>query len=317
MAVTVDGRDGYAQAGPLGAAAESLRARAFRRARRHSLLVRVLRLALPIGALAVVAIYALTLSVGWRIGPGRLNVGEVAADRRRPDHEEPELLRPDQGGRPLRGAGQEGRRGIQQGCADQAHRCRRRPDAGQRRRHQPQGQARPARQRQERAGAVRRHRDRGHQRPEGAPVARQGVLQGAPRRLQASGRSGHADGPRAGRNHDHAHRHQGDDLRRQRRGASQGIDAGGSNDPRDAGLRPRLAPAGRRDVRAALRQRRRQDGAVHGRRGGRAGRHDLEDARAARRLRGQGRIRAGERRCANEPQEAARACRGSSPRTAR
>ena len=77
MAVTVDGRDGYAQAGPLGAAAESLRARAFRRARRHSLLVRVLRLALPIGALAVVAIYALTLSVGWRIGPGRLNVGEV------------------------------------------------------------------------------------------------------------------------------------------------------------------------------------------------------------------------------------------------
>ena len=77
MAVTVDGRDGYAQAGPLGAAAESLRARAFRQARRHSLLVRVLRLALPIGSLAIVAIYAFTLSVGWRIGPGRLNVGEV------------------------------------------------------------------------------------------------------------------------------------------------------------------------------------------------------------------------------------------------
>jgi LPS export ABC transporter protein LptC/lipopolysaccharide transport protein LptA len=77
MAVTVDARDGYAQAGPSGVAAERLRAHAFRRARRHSLLVRVLRLALPVGSLAIVAIYAFTLSVGWKIGAGRLNVGEV------------------------------------------------------------------------------------------------------------------------------------------------------------------------------------------------------------------------------------------------
>src|SRR5262245_4336 len=77
MAVTADARDGYAQAGPLGVAAESLRARAFRQARRHSALVRLLRLALPLGTLAVVVFYVFSLSVGWKIGPGRLNLGEV------------------------------------------------------------------------------------------------------------------------------------------------------------------------------------------------------------------------------------------------
>jgi LPS export ABC transporter protein LptC len=77
MAVAVDARDAYAQAGPLGVAAESLRARAFRQARRHSAVVRLLRLALPIGTLGIVAFYLFSLSVGWKIGPGRLNVGEV------------------------------------------------------------------------------------------------------------------------------------------------------------------------------------------------------------------------------------------------
>ena len=78
MAITMDARDGYARAGsPLGAAAEDGRVRAFQRARRHSLLVRTLRLALPIGAVGLAAFYALTLGVSWRLGAGRLNVGEV------------------------------------------------------------------------------------------------------------------------------------------------------------------------------------------------------------------------------------------------
>ena len=77
MAITMDARDGYAQAGPPVPAADRARALAFRRARRHSLLVRMLRLALPIGAVAIVAYYALTLGVSWKLGPGRLNVGDV------------------------------------------------------------------------------------------------------------------------------------------------------------------------------------------------------------------------------------------------
>ena len=77
MAITMDARDGYAQAGPPVPAADRARALAFRRARRHSLLVRTLRLALPIGSVAIVAYYALTLGVSWKLGPGRLNVGDV------------------------------------------------------------------------------------------------------------------------------------------------------------------------------------------------------------------------------------------------
>jgi len=76
MAITMDARDGYAQAGP-PPLADRARALAFRRARRHSLLVRTLRLALPIGSVAIVAYYALTLGVSWKLGPGRLNVGDV------------------------------------------------------------------------------------------------------------------------------------------------------------------------------------------------------------------------------------------------
>ena len=77
MAITMDARDGYAQAGPPVPAADRARVLAFRRAHRHSLLVRTLRLALPIGSVAIVAYYALTLGVSWKLGPGRLNVGDV------------------------------------------------------------------------------------------------------------------------------------------------------------------------------------------------------------------------------------------------
>ena len=79
MAITMDARDGYAQPGPppQDAAARDERARAFRRARRHSLLVKTLRLALPLSAAGVAAFYALTLGVSWQLGAGRLNVGEV------------------------------------------------------------------------------------------------------------------------------------------------------------------------------------------------------------------------------------------------
>ena len=79
MAITMDAREGYAQAGPPGpgASAANMRARAFRQARRHSLLVRTLRLALPIGAIGIAGFYVLTLGVSWKLGPGRLNLGEV------------------------------------------------------------------------------------------------------------------------------------------------------------------------------------------------------------------------------------------------
>jgi len=79
MAITVDARGGYVQADApaLGASTANMRARAFRQARRHSLIVRTLRLALPVGSIAIMAYYALTLGVSWRLGPGRLNVGEV------------------------------------------------------------------------------------------------------------------------------------------------------------------------------------------------------------------------------------------------
>ncbi len=70
-----------ARAAPMGSARKASdvkeRARAFRLARRHSLLVKMLRLVLPIGALSLSLFYALTLSVSWQFGPGRLKVGQV------------------------------------------------------------------------------------------------------------------------------------------------------------------------------------------------------------------------------------------------
>ena len=53
------------------------RAHAFRLARRHSLLVKALRIALPLGAAGFAVFYGLSLGVSWQLGPGRLKVGEI------------------------------------------------------------------------------------------------------------------------------------------------------------------------------------------------------------------------------------------------
>ena len=76
MAITMDAREARRRVRPCGAA-DRARALAFRRARRHSLLVKMLRVALPVGAVGVTGFYALTLGVSWQLGTGRLNVGEV------------------------------------------------------------------------------------------------------------------------------------------------------------------------------------------------------------------------------------------------
>ena len=78
----------------------------------------------------IVGFYALTLGVSWQLGPGRLKVGEVQLTADDLTMKNPTLLRADQGWRPLRGAGQESDRRVQQGGADQADRRRRRPAAG-------------------------------------------------------------------------------------------------------------------------------------------------------------------------------------------
>jgi len=78
MAISFEmrGRDGPAGLGP---ASQVLldRARAFRSARRHSLLVRALRIGLPVVTLGAGAAYLLALNSAWKIGPGRLNLGQV------------------------------------------------------------------------------------------------------------------------------------------------------------------------------------------------------------------------------------------------
>ena len=78
MAITFEmrGRDGPAGLGPASQALLD-RARAFRSARRHSLLVRALRIALPVVTLGAAAVYLIALNTAWKIGPGRLNVGQV------------------------------------------------------------------------------------------------------------------------------------------------------------------------------------------------------------------------------------------------
>jgi len=79
MAITIDARELGARAGPRvgGTATGAERQRAFRQAHRHSLLVRALRVALPVGVAGLVGFYVLTLGVSWRLGSGHLNVGEV------------------------------------------------------------------------------------------------------------------------------------------------------------------------------------------------------------------------------------------------
>ncbi|HEU0060824.1 MAG TPA: LPS export ABC transporter periplasmic protein LptC [Hyphomicrobiaceae bacterium] len=78
MAITFEmrGRDGPAGLGPASQALLD-RARAFRSARRHSLLVRALRIGLPVLTLGASAAYLLALNSAWKIGPGRLSLGQV------------------------------------------------------------------------------------------------------------------------------------------------------------------------------------------------------------------------------------------------
>src|SRR4029453_9313531 len=73
MAMTMDMR-GSAVAGP-GTAADG--ARAFRVAGRHTQLVRALRLALPVLAVCICLAYMLMLRKSWKIGKGRLDVGQI------------------------------------------------------------------------------------------------------------------------------------------------------------------------------------------------------------------------------------------------
>ena len=78
MAITFEmrGRDGPAGLGPASGVLLD-HARAFRSARRHSLLVRALRIALPVLTLGAAAGYLMALNTAWKVGPGRLNVGQV------------------------------------------------------------------------------------------------------------------------------------------------------------------------------------------------------------------------------------------------
>src|SRR5262249_16090324 len=77
MAVTMGAR--AAPTGPVRRAALDARerARAFRLARRHSVMVKMLRFVLPVRAVSIARFYALTLSVSWQLGAGRLKVGDV------------------------------------------------------------------------------------------------------------------------------------------------------------------------------------------------------------------------------------------------
>jgi LPS export ABC transporter protein LptC len=77
MAITMDAREAPRDRVRKGAGQTADRARAFRRARRHSLLVKILRVAMPVGAAGIVGFYALTLGISWQMGSGRIKVGEI------------------------------------------------------------------------------------------------------------------------------------------------------------------------------------------------------------------------------------------------
>jgi hypothetical protein len=77
MAMTMDARQAPMGRVLTGAQDAAARERAFRRARRHSLLVKTLRIAMPVGAASVAIFYALTLGVSWQLGAGHLKVGEI------------------------------------------------------------------------------------------------------------------------------------------------------------------------------------------------------------------------------------------------
>jgi lipopolysaccharide export system protein LptA len=79
MAITMDTRDRERGAGIslLGVPSLAERGRSFRMARRHSLIVKALRVLLPVVAVGTAAIYGLALTASWQLGHGRLSVGEV------------------------------------------------------------------------------------------------------------------------------------------------------------------------------------------------------------------------------------------------
>jgi lipopolysaccharide export system protein LptA len=76
VALTID-RRGQDAAGGSPPPNATDRVRAFSLARRHSRIVKVLRLALPSAALACALAYIVTLTASWKLGAGRLNMGQV------------------------------------------------------------------------------------------------------------------------------------------------------------------------------------------------------------------------------------------------
>jgi lipopolysaccharide transport protein LptA len=60
-----------------GATGASDRARAFAIAGRHTQLVKMLRMALPVSAVCICLAYGLMLRTSWKIGSGRLDVGQI------------------------------------------------------------------------------------------------------------------------------------------------------------------------------------------------------------------------------------------------
>ncbi len=83
MAITLDTRPSRGAAPAGGAVARIAdRARAFAVARRHSRLVRALRVLLPLTAVGLLATYALVLTVSWQLSTGRIRVGgiQISAD---------------------------------------------------------------------------------------------------------------------------------------------------------------------------------------------------------------------------------------------
>ena len=77
MAITLDGREASWGSASANAPSTADRGRAFRQARWHSRLVKLLRVGLPVMALGLLGYYALSLSVSWKLGAGRIKVGEV------------------------------------------------------------------------------------------------------------------------------------------------------------------------------------------------------------------------------------------------
>lgn len=79
MAMAIDMRGGSGRKGSVALGTQDLaeRARAFSQARRHTAVVRALRVALPLGIVGVGVLYGVVLTMTLKIGSGRLNVGQV------------------------------------------------------------------------------------------------------------------------------------------------------------------------------------------------------------------------------------------------